>query len=431
MSTTAQLKPTANITLPLDIVETISANLANFDLNKPLIHVETTKYGGRGYFSSVRIPANTTVLSCDSPITSAVFRQYKKDTCAYCFKCDFHKPCKVRIAETALLPSVFSAELEKNKKIANALKVSNKTAYAGLFFCSEQCRDDWAALEDPFGVLTVVLNLIDQSVPNRPKNLPNDVDDASVQRTKDDINKVYLDLAWENALSTAPATDSVSPATPSKKSKKAKLEIPYIDSAEHDNARIVAGIVVKTYVLAQLKAHENELEDNARSILAAYTDDFETFDDLQSNEQQLIQSFPALLDSHITVYKFLAAVFDRTPFASYLTPSLFRQALGKEAGNAFGIWQYPVFIESECLGSSIYPAPSFFNHACEHNIEKRRKGRKMEFVTTRDIDADQELYISYGMFEDLEVHERQKMLFEQWHFKCGCPKCERQLKEIA
>ena len=78
-----------------------------------------------------------------------------------------------------------------------------------------------------------------------------------MQRTKDDINKVYLDLAWENALSTATATDSVSPATPSKKSKKAKLEIPYIDSAEHDNARIVAGIVVKTYVLAQLKAHEN------------------------------------------------------------------------------------------------------------------------------------------------------------------------------
>ena len=97
------------------------------------------------------------------------------------------------------------------------------------------------------------------------------------------------------------------------------------------------------------------------------------------------------------MYKFLAAVFDRTPFASYLTPSLFRQVLGKEAGNAFGIWQYPVFIESECLGSSIYPAPSFFNHACEHNIEKRRKGRKMEFVTTQDIDADQELYISYGI----------------------------------
>lgn len=423
MLTTAQLTPTANLDLSFDIVKTISTNLANFDLSDPLIHVEITKYGGRGYFSSARIPANTTVLSCDSPFTSAVFRQYKKDTCAYCFKCNFHKTCKVRIVETALLPSILSPELEKNKKIAAALKVSNKTAYAGLFFCSEKCRDDWTAIEDPFGVLTTVLNLIDQSVLPTPKNLSEDV---IVERNKNDITKAYLDLAWETALSTAPIAD------PSKKNnKKTKQQVPYIDSAEHDNARIVAGVIVKAYVVAQLQAHEPELDASTRALLTTYTENFATFRDLQSNEQQLLQSFPALLDSHINVYKFLRAVLERTPFASYLTPTLFRNVLGKEAGNAFGIWQYPVFIESECLGSSIYPAPSFFNHACEHNIEKRRKGRKMEFVTTRDIELGEELYISYGMFEDLEVQERQKMLCEQWHFKCACPKCERQLKEIA
>lgn len=384
------------VSLPLKVDYITEDSLNGLELNKKRhIHVETTKYGGRGYFASTEIPAGTTVLSADSPFTSAVFRQYKKDACAYCFKCDFYKPCKIKL--TGPLISPLCEDLAICKKLSTP--VSSKTAYAGLFFCSPECCDNWKTFEDPFGALAPVLNLIDQAVassskPAQESSIPVDTE----------ISQTFIDQYW---------AENVQP--PNRKTK-----IPVLDAPEHDNARIVAVVVTKAYLLSKKPAFET-----LKQKLLFYADEFSIFNNLQSNELQLITSFPDLLISHVKVYNFLAAVFDKTPLASFLSVDLFRQVLGSEAGNAFGIWQFPVFLESECLGSSIYPSPSYFNHACEPNVQKQRSGRRMDFVTTRAIQPQEELYISYGMFEECPTEQRQKALLEQWHFKCACPKCSR------
>lgn len=399
-------------------VDCIAATLEDFTLRPALpatlIHVETTKYGGRGYFASTEIPSKTTVLSCDSPFTSAVYRDYKKDACAYCFKCDFHRPCKIKMSGPPSI-SPLCIDLQKCKKLSVA--GSAKTAYAGLFFCSKECCDNWTKFEDPFGALSLVLNLTDLAVASsNSKNTPVEVqENSSHVPVETGISQAFIDQLW--------ATESRPKQEQLPKTKAKQKTIPILDSAEHDNARIVACVIVKAYLLSKLTMADN----TSRKTLTAYADEFATFNDLQSNELQLISAFPDLIFSHINVYRFLHAVLDKTPLQSFLSVSLFRSILGKEAGNAFGIWQFPVFIESECLGTAVYPSPSYFNHACEHNIEKQRKGRKMEFVTTRTIYAQEELYISYGMFEDCPVAERQKNLHDQWHFNCACPKCEREL----
>lgn len=393
-SETKQNKDTAEQSAPSD---SSSSSTANSSLDNELIHVETTRYGGRGYFASVDIPANTTVLSEPSPFAATIFRQYKKDTCANCFKCDFHKACKIKIDSPAISPLL--TDLLANKKLKAAR--SNKQAYAGLFFCTETCRDDWTATQDSFGALGLLLNLIDQAVASAKAPAP-DSDDDAVAQSPVVIDNAYIDSYWAENIST-----------PSKQT------IPYLDTAEHDTARIVAVVIAKAYLV-----------DSIPDLTQHYRKAFQTFNELQSNEQQLISAFPDLIASHVKVYQFLTVALKKTPFAKHLTPELFRGVIGKEAGNAFGIWQFPVFLESECLGSSVYPAPSFFNHACAHSVQKRRTGRGMDFVTTRDIAKGEELYISYGMFEDLPVKERQETLLQQWHFKCACPKCDRELKQL-
>lgn len=394
----ATLGNLGNLDLSLDLIALdISDPLPKSHPSDKLIHVETTRYGGRGYFASVDIPKDSSVLSAPSPFASTIFRQYKKDACAYCFKSDFHRACKVKINAPTISPLL--PDLLANKKLKQAR--SSKQAFAGLFFCSDECRDNWVTLEDPFGAMGLILNLIDQAVASSKAQQ----EPTTLAKSHVDINQAYIDQYWAEHAAPIPT--------------KKNPTIPCIDTAEHDNARIVAAVVVKSYLIASIPDHVQH-----------YSDEFKTFDDLQSNELQLISAFPDLIASHVNVYRFLTAALNRTPFASHLSVDLFRRVLGKEAGNAFGIWQYPVFLESECVGSSIYPAPSYFNHACEHNVKKVRAGRAMNFVTSRDIQKGEELYISYGMFEDCDVQERQSTLLQQWHFKCACPKCDRQLKEL-
>lgn len=60
---------------------------------------------------------------------------------------------------------------------------------------------------------------------------------------------------------------------------------------------------------------------------------------------------------------------------------------------------------------------------CSPNIESSGEGRKMGFVTTRDVRAGEQLCISYGHVENLPVVERNKQLLEGWFFECACGKC--------
>lgn len=378
------------------------------------IYIETTEHGGRGYFSRDRILKDTQVLLCSSPFTFTIFRQFKKDVCSYCFKCDFYKPCRFKIQlDTFPVPKIF----ENSPKILNIFKNKQPTsAMGGLFFCSELCKSNWLLNEDPLGLQIIVLDLIDKAISSKKRNKMNDVNTINCDKFRV-VNEKDLNEIWNTEVDAF-------------NSKVKITEKITIDTAEHDTCRLVAIVVVKKYLATCLEPTLVPDIKNIYNIISDCRREISIFHDLQSNEIHLVRDFPGILDTHLKLFKFLKTVLLETPFAEILTPNLFRQIIGVEAGNAFGIWQSDNQEEAECLGSSIYTSASYFNHACASNIEKKRVGRSMEYISSTNIEKGQQLFISYGMFNDMKVSERQSLYLRQWHFKCECIKCLDELNKM-
>lgn len=461
----------------------------------PYLCIETTSYGGRGFFASQDIPQGTAVLECATPLSSVVFRQYKKDTCSYCMKCDFHKACKVKLDQQKLkdLTEKFQQKLTANDTNSHTLDTvksnrdfsklipknafasnNSSPAFAGLFFCSEDCATNWLSIEDTTGIVSLVLNIIDQAVQACSKSSASQStesiygeQDKLFEDEKKTITKEYVQQRWDECMlkldsegpssiprlthssdvsPSAPATPNI-PATPiisalesptesgklldkvtaisipvekivqepfksNRKQKKAKKIALKLSQEEHDIARFVSVVIVKEFLKSNSLIHDSAIDDGA-----AY------FESLQSNELLYLSKFPWMLSSHLQVYNFLYNTLP-TPILPSLTPDLFRSLLGRDAANAFGIWQLPVTSESELLGSSLYPLASFFNHSCSHSIDKVRKGRTLGFVTNKNVKKGDQLYINYGMYSELPRSTRQETLKDQWFFECMCDKCE-------
>lgn len=302
-------------------------------------------YGGRGFFGNTEIPVDQELLRV-LPYTWVIFRPFKKEVCAFCFNYDNGRTWKVK------------------------LKESGKRVHAGLYFCCQECKDQWIELEDFDGLLSSTLDVIEQRIKIKQGGERED--------PKDDL--------WSTA--------------------KPLKQPPALESEEYDLARLVATVVVRKY---------RQLVDE--------------FDDLQSNEAQFLDKFPFMMESHVNVYQFLQCILPKK-FKSILSPELVRQTVGREAGNAFGIWQQPLTLESECLGTAIYTQASFFNHSCEPNVQKIRMGREMAFKTLRMIQPDEQLCISYGMIDHLPLNERIEQLLSQWFFQCQCSKCLQQQMKL-
>ncbi|VVT51356.1 uncharacterized protein SAPINGB_P003069 [Magnusiomyces paraingens] len=457
-----------------------------------LIHLEITEYGGRGFFANSDIPENTTILNCSTPLTFNIFRKYKKDACAYCFSCDFHKSCKFKLDPKHQVKLIERLNTELGKSTLQPIKfsipsslVSQTQAFGGLFFCSEICKDEWIVKEDPTGLISFILNSIDQAVPTSKKTpVPENV--SSVLTSE--INSEFIQKQWNDALGVAehitislasqqlnlsttsiPSSTSSSPAysltpvtptTPnspisltsvisdvisdtdsepktkksySKKSrsKNKNRKVPAITSEEQDIVRFVAVLVVKMFLKSFGAAVLNKDEAPLMSAFCNETSDdgFQYFGDLQSNEELHLKTLPDMLEIQIKVFMFLNAVLP-LQLLPFLTQKIFRDILGREAANAFGIWQLPITPDSELLGSSLYPYCSFFNHACSHNVRKVRSGRRIIFQTNRLVKAGEQLYINYGMYNDMPYKERHEQLKNQWYFDCQCDRCLSERAQI-
>ena len=101
--------------------------------------------------------------------------------------------------------------------------------------------------------------------------------------------------------------------------------------------------------------------------------------------------------------------------------------LSRHLSNSFGIWELPISPDSENLGSAMYPSASYFNHSCDPNIAKVRQGRTVLFVTSKEVQAGEELCISYGHTER-QVAERRQVLRDWWGFNCNCSRCISELE---
>ncbi|CAN6599585.1 potential protein lysine methyltransferase Set6p [Trichomonascus vanleenenianus] len=325
-------------------------------ISSDLFEIKETPFGGRGVYSTAPIAKGTPLMTCGTPFASVVFKPFKKEVCAFCYRYEINRTWKIRLDHPP-----------------TSTKKDRQRTYAGVVFCSPECRESWSLHYDSDGLLSHSLDLIEKHV----------------KWADEGHNRVIASDGIDSAWATASTL---------KKAKPAHL---VLEPEEYDTARLVVEVVV------------NKFRD------VSTIQDFEC---LQSNELQQLSIFPELLASHIAIYQFLQQVLPQQ-VKPFLTTQLVRDTVGREAGNAFGIWQLPLTIESECLGSAIFAQGSFFNHSCEPNVLKERIGSAMHFTALRDIAPDEQLCISYGMFKQLDVTKRIDELLRQWHFECRCDKC--------
>lgn len=89
------------------------------------------------------------------------------------------------------------------------------------------------------------------------------------------------------------------------------------------------------------------------------------------------------------------------------------------------------FLNNE--GSGLYLTQSKINHSCNPNAEIRfpYSNHVLEVVALREIEADQEICISY--LDECQLsrsrHSRQKYLQENYLFLCDCEKCQEEINQ--
>ncbi|XP_042363613.1 histone-lysine N-methyltransferase SMYD3 [Plectropomus leopardus] len=81
--------------------------------------------------------------------------------------------------------------------------------------------------------------------------------------------------------------------------------------------------------------------------------------------------------------------------------------------------------ELQEIGVGLYPSLSLLNHDCRPNCVMVFVGTKLQLRAVRDINAEEELTISY--IETLSITEdRQRQLEDQYLFTCHCQYCDSQ-----
>ncbi|KAI0513760.1 hypothetical protein KFK09_009790 [Dendrobium nobile] len=88
-------------------------------------------------------------------------------------------------------------------------------------------------------------------------------------------------------------------------------------------------------------------------------------------------------------------------------------------GNAF-----TSTVEQVRVGQAIYSRGSLFNHSCKPNVHAYFLSRTLHLRCTEHVQAWYPLELSYGpQIGELDHQERQKMLEDQYFFKCRCIAC--------
>ncbi|KAJ3196543.1 hypothetical protein HK101_008552 [Irineochytrium annulatum] len=117
---------------------------------------------------------------------------------------------------------------------------------------------------------------------------------------------------------------------------------------------------------------------------------------------------------------------------------------GKPGGKRSGAIKPKASKTPPCIGRALYPSASFFNHACEPNVEAVQIGRDrpapdapedvdvdvalLTFRTMRAVKAGEELCISY-VDGDEAVASRRGRLKDDYYFECRCARCEAEVGE--
>lgn len=167
----------------------------------------------------------------------------------------------------------------------------------------------------------------------------------------------------------------------------------------------------------------------------------------QATNQEM-RSVEDLLNLSLTagvIYKLLVFKTDlvlklETSSQHYLLMEMLLHFLQVATINSFSMTSLPEISLNNSKGTrfetehefaiATYPFSSFLNHSCAPNVTKTNAGPNHEtmlVVVTRPIKANDQIfdcYFSAVHHNKSKKEERQKLLFEQYNFKCSCLACQ-------
>nr|GAT55939.1 protein lysine methyltransferase [Mycena chlorophos] len=335
---------------------------------------QTTSWGGRGLFATQSIPPGTLIHTCEAPFASVVFREFRKEVCARCF--------------------AYAFDAKRNTwNVRLDVRSGN-----GMWFCSDECRDEWVEEGgggELVGQVNAAIDRVARSL-QKEKGKAKEHDRTVSHPPTTDVTKQHLDEAWANAD---------------------RVPKEMLDEMELEYARFILSALIRRHreqagVVSEANSWDDMLE-------------------LQDNELPYIQSRPHALASQLRVFAFVCRVVAIVPALapSVTTPQYVRELLARDPGNVFGIYEQNRTGDSEMFGWSMYVSASFFNHDCSPNVKKQRSGRALSFYTTRDVAAGDELCTNYIDLDE-PVHKRREQLARNWYFDCVCAKCRAESGEV-
>ncbi|KAH6883366.1 hypothetical protein BKA58DRAFT_35533 [Alternaria rosae] len=335
----------------------------------PLFQVRHTPTAGRAVFATQDIPQGTIVWRSEDLSLSVLLREYRREVCGQCFGYDYGRDLDIR----------------------------DKTV--GFAFCSETCQEKWREENGEVGVQA--WTAVETLVKKRSKE-DSDMVDTDLPRPQ--VKEIQQ--AWENVgtqaalIRAARESEQAAGVTVTKQHKKAVQKALQQNITPDVMSFCVSGLVWRSLHPDQWERVEALADDKTP---------YHSSDDL---------------GAFTRTYLHLLAILP-LPLLPLVTAESLITLSSRDSHNSFGIRS----LEddgSEFFGYGCWPAASYFNHSCGPNIEKRREGRTWFFKAGKDIQAGQELCITYLSGEERKLSRGKRMLRlkKTWGFDCGCVRCE-------
>lgn len=344
-------------------------------LASSLFSIKETPHSGRGVYASTPIAAGSLLFETSDVAAKCVYREYRKEVCAQCFKYDRGRSWKL------------------------------KNPIAGVVFCCRECHDQWTAENALRGAIPAVALAAVEGLRGKSGKTEEEWEEEGEEKDSRPTEQEICD-AWTQAEEVATKIRSarLSPH-PTKSDRRALAQTLAIQPIRDILSFLLSATLCKA------------LDPDLWSSVLDLAEEKEPYISRQS------------LDMHILSYHHLLAIMP-TEVLPNITADTIKTVAQKSSHNVFNIWSQDLNDGttggSECLGYALWPSASYFNHSCAPNVRKKREGRMWRFWADREIGEGEELCISYlgGDEKSMSREERMEKLKKNWGFDCACAWCK-------
>lgn len=278
--------------------------------SSPYLILRETIHGGRSIFAQSAIPAGTIVHTSASPYASVIYREFRKEVCAWCFAYDGRKGWKISDEDMG-----------------------------GQRFCSETCKASWTLDDQRANAIQQRVRKALDGAARRLQKLkqPPPLDDPLTMVSHDTTLALALE-SFDAVWSKVESQDFVGVDT-------------FLEGLELDMARFVASALAQHHIYSSSS-------DSDDPVLS-----------LQANELHHITERPYILPTHIRIYRFLRSALSSIPeMKTYFGGAdgylnWVRAILNRDVGNSFGIWEEVDEGDRDMFGWGVWVDASFFNHS--------------------------------------------------------------------